>query len=321
MNATRLVIVGLVSITVAFAGASHAEAQYFGGYGYGAGSYGGYYGGYGSGAYPTNNWYVSPYSMVSPGYVGSYGQGFGYTTNYGIWMPGYGTSYGIGAYGPGIIPNPIYGTTTTIIRGGPTGGVIEYSDNGNGYTYVPDSTYPTVIQQQPTLGLSRTYIPPSPPPVIVESRPRRSTAGRSVAPTPQPPPVATRASAGTIKLICPKSAGGSLTYSLNGAIYTIQPGYSQSFQEDRAWTLEFKRGGEDSEIARYSLKAGTYAFVVGANGWDIQQPGQAPPVSDLPPAPLPDLSPAPLPGQSPVPLPDLSTTPAPAVPPSPLPPQ
>jgi hypothetical protein len=108
-----------------------------------------------------------------------------------------------------------------------------------------------------------------------------------------------------IKLSCPKTAPGELSYSLNGHLYTIQPGYSQSFRDDRVWTLEFKRGGDGSEIARYPLKAGTYSFVLGSNGWEIQQ-GTVPSAvtTDIPPAPLPDLS----------------TSPSPSLPPSPLPP-
>jgi hypothetical protein len=299
MNGLRLAFLAAVGITVLLGGPQTADAQIYGGIGFGPRHhYSGFYaGGYRSGAY---GYYGPPYLTYAPGYVGSYG----YSSFYGIGSPGYGTSYGLGAYNPVIVaPNPVYGTTTTIIRGGPTGGVIQYSNNGNGYTYAPDSSYPTVIQQQPTLGLSRTYLPPSPPPVVIESRPPGSTYGLSNSITS---PSGPSRPAGTIKLVCPKTAGGPLTYALNGLVYTIQPGYSQTFRDDRAWTLEFKRGGEGSEVARYALKAGVYNFAVGASGWELQQPGNAPNV-DLPPAPLPEVTPPPplsaIPGPPPTPLP------------------
>ena len=99
--------------------------------------------------------------------------------------------------------------------------------------------------------------------------------------------------AANIKLSCPKTAPGPLSYSLNGHVYTIQPGYSQTFPNDRAWTIEFKRGGDDSAVASYALNSGLYSFVAGPGGWELQQPGATPsPSAELPPSPLP---PAPLP--------------------------
>jgi len=323
MNGMRLAILAL-GILACAGSSTPAVAQFYGGIGYGPHHHSGIYAGYSSGGYyPYNNVYASPYRVIAPGYVGAYGGTYGYTTSYGIGSLGYGPSYLAG--GPVYVaPNPVYGTTTTIIRGGPTGGVVTYSNNGTGYTYVPDSTYPTVIQQQPTLGLSRTYVPQSPPPVVIENRPQSTTYGIGSSSSgfsstgfgsstpPQPFATSTSRSGGTIKLICPKTAASPLTYSLNGHVYTIQPGFSQTFRDDRAWTLEFKRGGEGSEVARISLKAGTYQFVVGARGWDLEQPGPvgaSPTISDLPPAPLPDL---------PSTVPDLSPTPT--APPTPLPP-
>ena len=89
----------VVAVVLAFCAAGTAQAQYVGvgigfghghshgygygrGYGYGPGygyGYGHYNPGFGVGAYPYNAWYVSPYRAISPGYVGTYGQGFGYT--------------------------------------------------------------------------------------------------------------------------------------------------------------------------------------------------------------------------------------------------
>lgn len=292
LKQTFLILIGLIS---ALAGAVPAHGQiWYGPRGHTSGFYGGVTPGGAVGGY-----FASPYRSLSPIYSGSYGYSGG-STYYGIGGVGTGTSYGLGGYSPVYAPNPVYGTTTTIIRGGPTGGVINYNSSGTGYTYIPDSTYPTVIQQQPTLGLSRTIVPRSPPPVVIESRPLGGSRSSSSTSTQFSTP--SKLSAGTIKLVCPKTAGGPLTYSLNGHVYTIQPGYSQTFRDDRDWTLEFKRGGEGSEIARQSLTAGTYEFAVGTAGWELQQPG-ATSASDLPPAPLPDLNATPTPSLPPTPLP------------------
>lgn len=307
MNNSRLTIIALLGAVIALGASQSAQAQVYGGIGYGYGHHGGFYSSYGAG-YPYGG-YVTPY-RIAPGYAGSYS--YGTTTVYGIGAPGYGTSYGIASPPPVMVaPSPVFGPSTTIIRGGPTGGVMQYSASGNGYTYVPDSNYSTVIQQQPTLGLTRTFVQQSPNPVVIESRPQGSTTyGLAGSSTPN---LGNSRSLGTIKLSCPKNAPGGLNYSLNGHGYSIQPGYSQTIKEDRAWTLEFKRGGEGSEVARIPLKAGTYSFVLGSNGWDLQQAGDLA-TGDIPPAPLPDLSPIPSLSPSPSPAPSSS------LPPSPLPP-
>lgn len=285
----------------AFSASGSAMAQYYGGYspGYGYGSpvYSsglGVYGAPGSWGIgvPSGSYYgVGSYSSgyVPGGYSGVlYGSPYGYSGY--AYRPSYVPSYGYGArvYIP---PRQVLGTTTTIIRGAPAGGVVQYSNNGNGYSYTPDSSYPAVVTQSPTIGpnLSRTYVVEGQKPVVIESRPGNSPPSNSpLRFTPSPP-----STVANIKLSCPKTAPGPLSYSLNGHVYTIQPGYSQTFPNDRAWTIEFKRGGDDSEVASYALSSGLYTFVAGAGGWDLQQPGTTPtPAAELPPAPLP---PAPLP--------------------------
>lgn len=100
-----------------------------------------------------------------------------------------------------------------------------------------------------------------------------------------------------IKLVCPKRAGGSLTYWLNGTMYSIQPGYSQEFRDDRTWKLEFRKGGEGTELVTYTLKPGHFNFAVGANGWELRQVVGT---IDLPPAPQPAPLVSPAPGPTPV---------------------
>ena len=314
MNSLRVMLVMAASFVAACSGSEPAMAQFYGGYsspGYGGyGSYGGYGGpvyssGVGLGVYgahsswgigvPSGSYYgigSYPNSYSPGGYSGAYyGSPYGYSGY--AYRPTY-NNYGYAGQVPVYVtPTPVLGTTTTIIRGGPTGGVVQYSNSGNGYSYSPDSGYSGVITQSPVIGPSRVNVINGPKPVVVESRPSSSLPSNAPSlPRFTPSPPSTTAN---IKLSCPKTAPGPLSYSLNGHVYTIQPGYSQTFPNDRAWTIEFKRGGDDSEVASYALNSGLYSFVAGPSGWDLQQPGAGPapaPSSELPPAPLP---PAPLP--------------------------
>lgn len=285
MSHFKLVLIVAASFSLSVIGSDSAFGQYYGISPYGTWSGPGHYhgGAYYSGAYV-------------PGYsVGShYGAPY---TNYGLYSGGY---YGLGSatylYGPGVSagygyghPRPVIvtpavplGTTTTIIRGGPTGGVVEYTQNGNGYTYTPGSSYSSVVNTTPTLGLSRTYVIDGPKPVVVESRPSSPASNPSGLSKFSP-----SKSLSNIKLSCPKAAPGALNYTLNGHPYTIRPGYSQTFPDDRAWTIEFKRGGDDSEVASYTLKAGVYLFVATPSGWDLQQPEVSTAPLELPPPPIP----------------------------------
>ena len=314
MNSLRVMLVMAASFVAACSGSEPAMAQFYGGYsspGYGGyGSYGGYGGpvyssGVGLGVYgahsswgigvPSGSYYgigSYPNSYSPGGYSGAYyGSPYGYSGY--AYRPTY-NNYGYAGQVPVYVtPAPVLGTTTTIIRGGPTGGVVQYSNSGNGYSYSPDSGYSGVITQSPVIGPSRVNVINGPKPVVVESRPSSSLPSNAPSlPRFTPSPPSTTAN---IKLSCPKTAPGPLSYSLNGHVYTIQPGYSQTFPNDRAWTIEFKRGGNDSEVASYALNSGLYSFVAEPSGWDLQQPGAGPapaPSSELPPAPLP---PAPLP--------------------------
>ena len=62
-------------------------------------------------------------------------------------------------------------------------------------------------------------------------------------------------------------AGGKVVSS---RAYTIAPGYSQTFREDRAWVVEFSRA-ENMAPARYGLKSGLYSFTSTDHGWDLYQ--------------------------------------------------
>lgn len=75
-------------------------------------------------------------------------------------------------------------------------------------------------------------------------------------------------SGGPIKITNPAANGVTLTYSLDGIVYTIPAGYSQDLLEDRAWVIQFSRG-ENLEQAQYGLQSGRYTFTSTDNGWEL----------------------------------------------------
>lgn len=207
-------------------------------------------------------------SIAAPAHAQFYGGGFGggFYGN-GSSIGGFAPPHSIGGYYPmpysTIFPGVRggYGYGYPGFYGGPGfGGYGPYGYGGyGGYGGMPNTN--VVQQQAPTMIQSQTVIVPSNPQVVHTGE--------------------------TIKLICPKVATGQLTYSLNGSPYTIQPGYSQTFRDDRTWKLEFQRAGEGSTIVGYTLKPGTYKFGVGAEGWELRQV-----INELPPAPQPTPLPA-----------------------------
>jgi hypothetical protein len=60
----------------------------------------------------------------------------------------------------------------------------------------------------------------------------------------------------------------TLNYTLNGTVYPIPPGYSQTLVEDRPWTIQFSRGAGFGE-ARYGLESGVYTFGNSDHGWEL----------------------------------------------------
>ena len=81
-------------------------------------------------------------------------------------------------------------------------------------------------------------------------------------------PIYDNFSGGPIKIVNPANSGVTLNYTLNGNLYTIQPGYSQDLQEDRAWVIQFSRG-PDLDQARYGLTSGVYTFTRTDRGWEL----------------------------------------------------
>ncbi len=277
MHGLRLAVLALVGITASLCGSESAQAQFYGGgagygsgIGYGGVGYGGigYGGGYGFGGSGYGGIGYGPGGYYSGGYAaGAYPTNNWYVSPYRTLSPGFVSPYGNG-----------FGYTTN------------YGTRGDAAGYGLPVYNPLVVA--PSAGV---YVPQNSTSLDSAYVPNSSFVPNSVSlPTTTQP-------AGNIKLTCPKTAAGSLTYSLNGHAYSIQPGYSQNFRNDRRWTLEFKRNGDGSELVRYSLKAGSYRFANGTTGWELIQ--SAPSAGDLPPAPAADLSPTSSPGPAPLPPP------------------
>ena len=55
-------------------------------------------------------------------------------------------------------------------------------------------------------------------------------------------PIVNNFSGGPITIDNPAANKATLSYTLDGNPYTIAPGYSQEFTEDRAWVVQFSRG-------------------------------------------------------------------------------
>jgi hypothetical protein len=75
---------------------------------------------------------------------------------------------------------------------------------------------------------------------------------------------------GDIVILNPADNTNAMNYSLNGHNFTIQPGQSQRFANDRRWVIEFNRGGQDQAAgARYTLSPGQFKFKPMDSGWEL----------------------------------------------------
>lgn len=99
---------------------------------------------------------------------------------------------------------------------------------------------------------------------------------------------------GKISITNPADSGGAVNYVLNGNSYSIQPGQTQTLDNDRVWTIEFASGGARGSV-RYTLSPGQFKFVVKEWGWELVRSANpnsssfSAPQSQIPPAPLPAL--------------------------------
>ncbi len=75
-------------------------------------------------------------------------------------------------------------------------------------------------------------------------------------------------SGGPITITNPATNNVTLSYTLDGVAYTIAPGYTQDFSEDRAWVIQFSRGANLNEV-QYGLQSGLYSFTSTDQGWEL----------------------------------------------------
>lgn len=95
-------------------------------------------------------------------------------------------------------------------------------------------------------------------PVIVNSTPT-VVRSRPAPPTPD----------AMIKISMAAGAGGNVPYKLNDFSYTMQPGFSQKFANDRSWTISFDDGS--GKMISQALVPGNYVFVKNDAGmWELR---------------------------------------------------
>ncbi len=174
------------------------------------------------------------YIGTGPGgtYAG-YGTGW---NNRGWYGPGYNNGYyGNGFYGP-------YRPGLNVGIGVPNG----YYNNG--YYYQNNAYYPPATGYYDNSG-------------VVYSTPAQSAPTTIAVNPPQ--------STGDVEIVNPADNSSELNYALNGQTFTIQPGQTQRIQNDRRWIIEFPRGENPQEIARYTLSPGRFKFKPMDQGWEL----------------------------------------------------
>jgi hypothetical protein len=189
---------------------------------------------------------LAPPSLPVFGQVATAGPGAIGPSYFGPTYQGFG-GYGNGIYGPGY-----YGPGTSGLRLG-----------GSGPLGVDPSlhyhTYPSYSSPAPRYGAPLAPVFGSP----LYRNPRALS----------PAPV-TRPSRGAITIVHDKEAASDIRYTLNGATYTIKPGYVQKFEDDRTWVIAFDAGDakrESKKELRYTLATGTYSFQGPEGAIDLRQ--------------------------------------------------
>ncbi len=70
-------------------------------------------------------------------------------------------------------------------------------------------------------------------------------------------------------VVNPKDSGGSVNYLLDGETRAIDPDSVQDLSAPGPWVVEFDRGIEGGQPARYRLTEGTYTFTLTDKGWEL----------------------------------------------------
>lgn len=173
------------------------------------------------------------------------GGSFYYGRGGGFYGPGYygrGGYYGPGYYGPG------YGSGIGI-RAGNLGYYDDYY-GGRGYYYARPQ-------------VNRYYILPN----------NNVAATPHVLPDNKITPTRLTLQEGDILIKSPPDAPGDVGYGINDKwVYTIRPGEKQKLEAGRPWTIEFNRGIDGAQAARYALDPGIYEFHFSDDaGWELQR--------------------------------------------------
>lgn len=233
-----LVITG----TGQFASAQFGVGPGPGGYG-GFGAYGGNYGAFGSNA---GGFWAGPYNTAYPSYgFGSPGYGLGYAgfgSGVGNFGYGFGNSYSYAQplYSSYNMPNyslyslPLYSTRTFTpqvytLRTFPPVGNSSATYSGASQS-LSDPSYLNSLSRSTTVNVPRSMVPQSAP----------------------------QFDNGEILIFSPPTNDREISYTLNGAPYTMKPGTLQRFKNDRTWIIEVNLAGNGD--SRYTLAAGNYKF-------------------------------------------------------------
>ncbi len=88
-----------------------------------------------------------------------------------------------------------------------------------------------------------------------------------------------------ITIANPDGYSTPLSFTLNGQTVRLEPGKATTITFDRNYVIKFDRGGNFG-TAEYSLRDGTFEFVVGENGWDLKRVRAEAETNPLPPAGL-----------------------------------
>jgi hypothetical protein len=191
--------------------------------------------------------------------IGGGGGGFSIGRGGGYYGPGY---YGPG-YGPGY-----YGRSGVGVRVGNLG-YYDYDDYyGDRYYYVRPRARTYYVLPDNAVAPSQGLLLPS----------NKVASARPVIKD------------GDILLRSPADAPGQVGYGINDQwIYMMKPGQKQTLAAGSHWTIEFNRGIDGTEPARYELEPGIYEFSYSeVTGWDLNREGgpdlppppEAPPVAD-----------------------------------------
>ncbi len=76
-----------------------------------------------------------------------------------------------------------------------------------------------------------------------------------------------------VKIVNPAATQFTLTFSIDGKLYHLEPGKTQDINVGPTSQIEFGRG-QGLGVAKYDLRAGTYTFVSTPKGWELLHGGQ-----------------------------------------------